>query len=156
MSKKRFSSRSQYPHRQGPDGKPLCRWCGSAVPGRRRSFCSQACVDEYLVRRSPSWVRRLLRNRDKGVCALCGLDTLWLRRAVLAIRRRHGQIAYKRAETRLSARGFNVDRRNYWDADHIVPVSEGGGECGLDNYRTLCQPCHKRETAKLKRKQRLR
>jgi hypothetical protein len=28
-------------------------------------------------------------------------------------------------------------------------VVEGGGECGLDNYRTLCTPCHKVETKKL-------
>ena len=36
-----------------------------------------------------------------------------------------------------------------WQADHIVPVSEGGGEADLDNYRTLCDPCHARETAAL-------
>jgi len=30
-----------------------------------------------------------------------------------------------------------------WDADHIVPVKEGGGLCGLDNLRTLCIKCHK-------------
>jgi hypothetical protein len=27
-----------------------------------------------------------------------------------------------------------------------------GGECGLDNYRTLCILCHKKETAKLRKK----
>jgi len=36
-----------------------------------------------------------------------------------------------------------------WEADHIVPVVEGGGECGIDNYRTLCIACHRAETAKL-------
>jgi 5-methylcytosine-specific restriction endonuclease McrA len=36
-----------------------------------------------------------------------------------------------------------VSTRSYWDADHIVPVHQGGGECGLDNYRTLCYRCHK-------------
>ena len=30
-----------------------------------------------------------------------------------------------------------------WDADHIVPVCEGGGMCGLENIRTLCLKCHK-------------
>ena len=29
-------------------------------------------------------------------------------------------------------------RRHLWDADHIVPVVEGGGECDLANMRTLC------------------
>jgi hypothetical protein len=27
-----------------------------------------------------------------------------------------------------------------------VPVADGGGECGLDNYRLLCRPCHVRVT----------
>lgn len=39
-----------------------------------------------------------------------------------------------------------------WQADHIVPVVEGGGECGLENIRTLCTPCHKEETAALRKR----
>ena len=31
---------------------------------------------------------------------------------------------------------------DFWQADHIVPVAEGGGECSLANLRTLCTPCH--------------
>jgi 5-methylcytosine-specific restriction endonuclease McrA len=33
-----------------------------------------------------------------------------------------------------------------WEADHIVPVIEGGGECGLEGLRTLCRWCHIKET----------
>ena len=39
-----------------------------------------------------------------------------------------------------------------WQADHIVPVVEGGGECGLENIRTLCTSYHKSETAKLRKR----
>ena len=42
-----------------------------------------------------------------------------------------------------------VLRRHLWEADHIVPVVEGGGECGLDGLRTLCLRCHKHETRAL-------
>ncbi len=43
--------------------------------------------------------------------------------------------------------GANVVKsRRKWEADHIVPVADGGGECGLDNYRLLCRPCHVRVT----------
>lgn len=45
--------------------------------------------------------------------------------------------------------GWTAGRSTAWDADHIIPVVEGGGLCGLDNYRTLCHPCHKICTAQL-------
>ncbi len=41
---------------------------------------------------------------------------------------------------------------HHWQADHVVPVAEGGGLCGLENMRTLCTPCHKRETAALRKR----
>lgn len=36
---------------------------------------------------------------------------------------------------------------NAWHADHIVPVYKGGGECRLENMRTLCVACHYEVTA---------
>ena len=33
-----------------------------------------------------------------------------------------------------------------WHADHLVPVAQGGGECGLLNLRCLCVLCHARKT----------
>lgn len=33
-----------------------------------------------------------------------------------------------------------------WHADHILPVWQGGGCCGLENLRTLCETCHERHT----------
>lgn len=36
-----------------------------------------------------------------------------------------------------------------WQADHIVPVSEGGGGSGLKNFQTLCSECHKEKTYKV-------
>jgi 5-methylcytosine-specific restriction enzyme A len=39
-----------------------------------------------------------------------------------------------------------------WDADHIVPVVEGGGECDLANLQTLCLKCHRERTAALRKR----
>lgn len=62
--------------------KGRCRECGEKVSGRRRSWCSDECVDSYLVRSDANHARRKLLERDRGVCALCGLDTLALQARV--------------------------------------------------------------------------
>ena len=43
---------------------------------------------------------------------------------------------------------LNEDR---WDADHIVPLVEGGTNI-MENLRTLCLRCHRQETARLRRR----
>jgi 5-methylcytosine-specific restriction enzyme A len=40
--------------------------------------------------------------------------------------------------------------RSLWEADHILPVVEGGGECDLSNLRTLCLRCHRMATLGLR------
>ena len=44
---------------------------------------------------------------------------------------------------------FEPRDASWWEADHIVPVVEGGGGCGPEGYRTLCLRCHRIETARL-------
>ena len=48
--------------------------------------------------------------------------------------------------------GGGTARKTLWDADHIVQVVEGGGECDLANIRTLCLKCHRVATADLRRR----
>lgn len=66
-------------------------------------------------------MRALVRRRDHGICALCGVDT-------------------------------HKEHLGRWEMDHIIPVSEGGGLCGLDGYRTLCPPCHGKESGQLRKR----
>jgi 5-methylcytosine-specific restriction protein A len=116
---------------RGPNGRGLCRWCSLEVPPRRFTFCSDFCVHEWKLRSQPGYLREQILKRDRGVCAHCGLHTI------------EEQSRLKRA--RGAARqalmrhwGFNTRiRKSLWDADHILPVAEGGGECDLDNIRTL-------------------
>lgn len=86
-------------------------------------------------------------ERDKGICALCGTDTEALSKELInRFRDLPGVLERNRELRRL---GYNPGQ-SFWEADHIVPVVEGGGECGLDNYRTLCVPCHKQVTQELR------
>lgn len=142
-------------------GKGICRWCGEQVPKGRRSWCGDACVQAYILRSDPAAMRRHVLERDRGVCAGCGFDCLMAERFLAKVRRvqktrRPGIGAWFAAAMREC--GFDVTNspwggdRSLWDADHILPVVEGGGGCGPENIRTLCQPCHKSETAALARR----
>jgi len=39
-------------------------------------------------------------------------------------------------------------RKSFWDADHLLEVSRGGGECGLSNLATRCCACHAKRTVR--------
>ena len=147
----------QRSHPKGPNGRGLCRQCGEEVPKGSRTFCSHECVNTWKLKTDPGHVRVMVFARDQGVCALCGLDTVqWARERRVewtALQRRAADLTYYEASAAREAfrreHPHYFSRQTYWDADHIVPVVEGGGECDLDNYRTLCIPCHKRVTAEL-------
>jgi 5-methylcytosine-specific restriction enzyme A len=118
-------------------GAPICRWCRGPVAPPRRTFCGDACVHEWKIRSSPWYVRREVKKRDKGICRLCGLNVVKAHREWT---RGKPPVTDRAARKRWRA------ARPRWEADHIVPVADGGGECGLDNYRLLCRPCHLRVT----------
>ena len=130
----------------GPNGLPLCRWCELEILAkRRRTFCSDYCVHQHRLRTDPGYLRDQVFARDRGVCSLCEADTV----AIYA--------ALKRARGNARAAGLSLygmrtitSRRSLWDADHILPVAEGGGQCDLGNLRTLCLPCHREVTAQLR------
>lgn len=178
------------PPKRGPNGERLCRWCGESVPKPRREWCSDECVHDYMSRNDPQYQRYKVEQRDKGVCALCGLDTLRLERVLDRVRRMCSngwhlrfleellpvhrrpswwesrgleppsrytlndearRAALDRVMRLIGKPGAKVPRyhRTLWEADHITPVAEGGGQTGLENLRTACIWCHKEETAKL-------
>jgi hypothetical protein len=114
-------------------GAPICRWCRGPVAKPRRTFCSDACVHEWKVRSSPWYVRRQVKKRDKGVCQMCGFNVVKAHRDWTRAKPPVGDRAARRKWRAVQPR---------WEADHIVPVADGGGECGLDNYRLLCRTCH--------------
>lgn len=129
---------------RGPNGRGLCRWCNLEVPRGRYTFCSDFCVHEWKLRSQPAYLRQQVFLRDRGVCAFCGADTVAVAR----------KLRYSRGPRRLALLvewGLKArTRKTLWDADHILPVAEGGGECDLENLRTLCLPCHRNATAALR------
>ena len=116
-----------------------------------------------------AYIREHVFRRDQGVCELCGLDTVLLERVLGRFMVSISPYPRTLRRTYLDERGYDwvlfgrdgwqglgggwaVKFRSLWEVDHKVPVVEGGGECGMDNLRTLCRGCHKRETAALRKR----
>ncbi len=127
---------------RGANGRCLCRWCSLEVPPGRLTFCSEWCVEEWRLRTDPGHLRQRVLERDRGICALCGTDCLTQFRHIKRLR-----VA---ARTRALADWGLLIPRTLWEADHIVSVAEGGGQCDLSNMRTLCLKCHRARTAELR------
>ena len=105
-----------------------CRWCGLHVPKATQRFCSGK-------RASFNADGTLVAGTGQGCAhewAIRG-DTDYARRLVFA--RDKGVCASCKRPGQP------------WEADHIIPVIEGGGLVGLGGLRSLCTDCHKGETA---------
>jgi 5-methylcytosine-specific restriction protein A len=131
---------------KGPNGRNLCRWCNLEVPKGRITFCSEWCVDEWRLRTDPGYIREKVLERDQGICAQCGVDCRAAWRDLKRLRGRGRAQAFAYWGLRAGS------RKSLWDADHVVPVMEGGGECDLENLRTLCLRCHRTTTAELRKR----
>lgn len=194
---KRHRSTTDCGHREaekerGPNGFRLCRWCRRETPSKRRTFCNDPmCLHEWKIRSDVGYMRAQVEMRDRGVCALCGVNTEILRalgtqeaRRVLELphesrtaylvehwgpmEKRRGKIVtawtwrhveVHRVLVRHEGKVYDTpvastwpwvkgravrscEVGSLWQADHIIAVAEGGGDCGMENLRTLCTWCH--------------
>lgn len=136
----------------------VCSACGLDCARLERLVSILACVAHASVR----------VERDSGrVCTDWDTPWEWSEHPAAAKRREHLEIAL--AILALWAghdlRKWDVDvvqigkewvrrtrvslKHSLWQMDHVKPVVEGGGSCGLDNLQSLCLRCHKVATAKL-------
>jgi len=134
-------------------GRPLCLVCVQEHEPRPDSpFCSEGCAASYAAASSQGAGRRQVYDRDRGVCAACGFDAHRLYRQIAALATGPERMqALQR--THYPTKGDRIGRLlrdpkegDFWEADHILPVEEGGGESDLSNLQTLCVPCHADKT----------
>lgn len=125
-----------------------CRWCGKTeLPPRRKTFCSNECVDNYMIRISTSYMRKLVFKRDKGICSKCSTDTKKISRQIYEEEKLTNSPSSLRETYKIGK--IRVKRNmGCWEANHIVPCFLNGGLCDLSNIETLCKICHLKETAK--------
>lgn len=167
----RFARKQPWVREKGPTGETLCACgCGRPIGPRRQSSHSAECVKVWRSHSDVNHIRRKVERRDRGVCAICGADTEALKaewgRALIAWHAEETKGYSKQYRDQWHANlnwttvlrqgdrqkmpkppvGFPAQERRWWEADHIVPVAEGGGGCDYNGYRTLCIPCHRAET----------
>lgn len=125
--------------------KGHCKWCGGES---NLLYCCEQCRIECYVRMG--YVTQYILDRDNGICMKCGLDTYWLAREIdklWQMEEKYQHFGYLEFPRSL---GWAMKTwQSYWEADHILAVREGGGCCGLENFQTLCIPCHKIKSALL-------
>ncbi|GAW81974.1 DNA helicase [Plasmodium gonderi] len=119
-------------------------------------FCQGSCRKMYFLKKSSTSIRRLIYERDKGVCNICKLDCTNLIRQIKSQKYFpiNEKIDYFIKKYPLFIENINhlthilqkpMDGR-IWHVDHILPVCKGGGQASFDNLQTLCTFCHKKKT----------
>jgi superfamily II DNA or RNA helicase len=128
-------------------------------------FCSAKCEKDFAIKRNSGVARRLVMKRDGGVCAECKLDCTRLIRRLQSIEKydetdvdwKAKREAFLSTEYPNFSSGLTKAQKEglikkalagqAWQADHIHPVFEGGGQCTEVNLRTLCTVCHNKVTS---------
>ena len=151
----------------------LCAWCGDTLPmvsnvaGVESTYCSIACSQQGRLKRGGLYASTRVREQvfalERGVCQQCGIDSHALFTRMSALQPAERLNALMNASWKLPKNPKSLERLlqnpkegDFWEADHIVAVAEGGGGCDLENLRTLCVPCHAEETEKLRARLKLR
>ncbi|KAG0605049.1 hypothetical protein M758_9G027500 [Ceratodon purpureus] len=144
------------------EGVPLCKYCQQPCKGKRSMrpawfrdlFCQSTCFEEFNNKTNRRYIRQELFELERGVCVKCSLDC-----HALVVRIRPLPSELRRVYILDKAPHFTEHKQmleklikdpiegNAWHADHIVAVADGGGECRLENFQTLCIACHAKVTA---------
>lgn len=128
--------------RVGPDGARLCCYCASPIPRGRRDWCGDECVLRYQIARGDqNACRAWLRRETNWLCGRCGVS-------VRPDRWREGSSLLE-MQDRAGTRYPWVRTLPRWEADHHIPLSEGGAH-DPSNLRMLCVGCHRHVTRELR------
>lgn len=132
-------------------GEKICVMCGKPLTGRKRRWCGDnKCFQRAFLRSGDqSAMRRYLLNRDKGICAGCGVDLETIQELDDILTQDH-QWSHK--EWIEFLKQLDIDpgwHMHYWEAHHITPFSKGGAH-HEDNLQILCLKCHHKKARKIK------
>lgn len=165
--------RPRYPDTVIENGVVLCRGCRKPVPKGRQTWCSNECYETKCpqrvrfhvwerdkgvcsdcgvdTQRMANRMQRALRypevsNWDYSRGTMFNREDYEKACKILVRHRTKVWNACAKRKASMIQDGWPSHTcRDWWEADHIIPHSEGG-EYVLENMRTLCVPCHKKRT----------
>jgi len=123
-----------------------CAWCGSALPPRRRTWCSDSCSTVFWTNHWWTLARRATKRRDKYRCRECGS----------AAPKRPQKATFARVTSfRKATREWRAAKKTQrMEVNHRIPCRGRHGTLScdhhLDNLETLCVTCHAKHTKALR------
>jgi len=121
-------------------------------PCKRSDGAQRSGDHSNAERRSQHALARQVFRRDKGICAICGIDCEAVRRELEAM----GVLANDAFQSFVRVNGFHNTRLwngsretrvySYWHVHHVKPIADGGEFLNLDNCQTICLHCHEGKT----------
>lgn len=70
--RQRIPNSERFPYLRDENGRSLCRVCKKPVEPPKRTFCSPRCLRDFMMQTNWNRVRRVVYERDGGVCMKCG------------------------------------------------------------------------------------
>lgn len=136
--------------------RKACTWCGEPVGKGRSKWCGDRCVEAFKMRCCWATLSSFVEKRDNWICSLCGRDTKKSKSEFHAnyhrLRKETQGVMIPYSQMGDLVAKFGYARGQFWEIDHIVPVSQYGGLCGPENLRLLCGACHLKVTKATSRK----
>ena len=133
--------------------KGECTWCGDPVPKGRRTWCSTSCLEQFNLRCTTAGILGFVQKRDRSRCQACGRCTKQAQiefNTALRLAPWHADGGWRKPlyhkRKRALMKSFGWGGGGWGQADHIVPVAEGGGLTGPENFQWLCGACHAAKT----------
>lgn len=141
----------------------VCHWCNAMPKERgRQKYCSSECARAAWVFCNPqcpeSKMYVFVQLQD-CVCVGCGecfdeqvrelVEKHW---SVIERRRKDpGMAKYVEGVQSISLATLGDGTGHLWQVDHIIPIFRGGRGVCIENIQVLCEPCHRKKSARERR-----
>lgn len=141
----------------------VCHWCNAhPITPPKRKYCSEDCTRSaylFCYPQNPATKMYVFLQLQDCVCVGCGecfddqvrelVEGHW---SLLERRKADPSWAkYVEGVNHVSLATLGDGTGHRWQVDHIIPIFRGGRGVCIENIQVLCEPCHRKKTARERR-----